>query len=196
MAQLIAFTGPAGSGKSTAARAVGAEIGAERIAFADTLKAMLRVLYGDLGMLPERCHALLYGDAKGEWLAELGGRSSRHAMQTLGTEWGRHGICADLWVRSWRWRAASWLREGVPVVVDDVRFPNEAVAVRELGGVVVALAGRGGIGAEHLSETASWADLGDVVVENAGDCVPEDLARRVLVAVSRAELRETGEDRR
>jgi hypothetical protein len=48
-------------------------------------------------------------------------------MITLGTEWGRDLVHADIWTRLWAARA-----ECFPLVVaDDVRFPNE-VAGRSL----------------------------------------------------------------
>lgn len=64
----------------------------------------------------------------------LNGHTPRYAMQTIGTEWGRGIIGDSLWVNAWR----STLPKG-NIVVDDVRFENEADAVRELGGVVVRI---------------------------------------------------------
>lgn len=40
------------------------------------------------------------------------------------------------------------------VVIDDLRFPNEADAIRETGGIVIRLTRRGGEVPEHISETA------------------------------------------
>jgi hypothetical protein len=54
-------------------------------------------------------------------------------MVTLGTEWGRDNIHADLWARLWSARIATLGREA-NIVTDDVRFPNEVRALRHHGG--------------------------------------------------------------
>jgi CRP/FNR family transcriptional regulator len=54
-------------------------------------------------------------------------------MQTLGTEWGRQCMDADIWVRAWAARAALL----TSAVADDVRFQNEADMIRNLGGVII-----------------------------------------------------------
>ena len=71
-------------------------------------------------------------------------------MQTLGTEWGR-ALSPNLWIETWAASLAGLDR----VVADDVRFENEAAAVRALGGVVLRVerAGAGfASGAAHASE--------------------------------------------
>lgn len=85
-------------------------------------------------------------------LAMLSGHTPRHAMQTLGTEWGRKCMGEDFWINLWRSRVDGALAFGGRVVVDDCRFPNEADEVRKLGGVVWQLVGRGGIAGSHESE--------------------------------------------
>ena len=62
------------------------------------------------------------------------GVSARHMMQTLGTEWGRACIHPDFWVMIARAKAERIMKDGVSVVIDDVRFPNEAAMIRDLGG--------------------------------------------------------------
>ncbi|WP_319413848.1 hypothetical protein [uncultured Cohaesibacter sp.] len=81
----------------------------------------------------------------------LCGKSPRHAMQTIGTEWGRNMIHPNLWTSIWSRKAASV--EG-PVVVDDCRFLNEAQTVSAMGGLLVFV-DRGdakNVG-NHISET-------------------------------------------
>jgi len=88
----------------------------------------------------------------------LGGKTPRHAMQTLGTEWGREFIGEDVWVNAWK---AKYQREAhsirtqptQPVVVEDIRFQNEVDMVRDLGGIVFFVA-RPGVVADntHISE--------------------------------------------
>jgi len=156
-ASIIALSGPAGCGKSTAAIYLVVQHGFVRVKFAAPLKAMIAALgFGDAeieGGLKERPHPL------------LAGKTPRHAMQTLGTEWGRNCIGPDFWVGLWERTVCDVLDHGGRVVVDDCRFDNEAACVRRLGGRVVRLTGRGGIipGA-HASEAMSWQP--DVLAAN------------------------------
>lgn len=77
----------------------------------------------------------LYGTPleKEQPLPIFGGRTARHAMQTLGTEWGRNCIDNDFWVRTW----LATLPDAKTVIADDVRFANEARAILERGGVMI-----------------------------------------------------------
>lgn len=141
---IVAFTGLAGSGKSTAALHLVNERGFARVRFAGPLKAMMAAL----GLAPSE----IEGDRKELPCDLLGGKSPRYAMQTLGTEWGRYTIGRDLWVNAWR-AAVDKLPAGVPVVVDDCRFPNEAEAVRAAGGILVRINRPcAGIASTHESE--------------------------------------------
>ena len=173
--RVVALTGAAGSGKSTAADYLIRHHGYERVKFADPLKDMMRAIG-----LSER---YIEGDLKEEPTPWLRGKTPRHAMQTLGTEWGRNCIGEDFWVFLWRMRCIDVIvGEDGRVVVDDCRFPNEAAAVRSLGGVIIKLEGRGGIAGAHASEAGcgTW----DSVVENDG-CVT-DLYAGVEEAIRRA----------
>lgn len=166
MSRLIAFTGLAGSGKSTAAAALG-EQGWMRVKFADVLKNMLRAFYHSCGVDDvDYIEARIEGSLKEEPCHFLRGRSPRHAMQTLGTDWGRNCIAPDLWVRAWQYRASSFLHQGIDVVTDDCRFANEAEAVRSMGGRVVRIIGRGGISGGHASEKMDFEP--DMVITNTG----------------------------
>jgi hypothetical protein len=76
----------------------------------------------------------LYGHLKEKPSPLLGGKTPRHAMQTLGTEWGRNLISADLWTNAWLVPVQEHLANGRCVVVDDVRFKNEMQIIHGLGG--------------------------------------------------------------
>jgi hypothetical protein len=159
---LIGFCGPAGAGKTFAANHLAARFGYSRVRFAGPLKAMMRAL----GLSEEETD----GGAKERPSALLGGKTARHAMQTLGTEWGRQQIDPELWVRAWALAAARFLDQGLPVVVDDVRFANEAAAIWRRKGVLVRIdrPGAGSAsGGAHPSE--NQALVYDALVQNSGD---------------------------
>lgn len=170
---IIALTGLAGSGKSTAAMHMVEHHGFHRVRFAGPLKDMMRALG-----LTER---EIEGDRKEVPCDLLGGKTPRYAMQTIGTEWGRRLVHPDLWVRAWQ-KAVDALPAGVPVVVDDCRFPNEAAAVCAAGGVLVRVR-RPGAGKGAAGHSSEGQDLGRMALtlENTG--TPEDLFYRVDVAV-------------
>ena len=164
--RLIAFTGPAGCGKTTAADTLCGE-GWIRVKFADPLKNMMRAFYMSCGITNvDYIEARIEGDMKEEPDPLLRGRTPRHAMQTLGTEWGRECISPDLWVSAWRHQVGAFLSRGCDVVADDCRFENEADAVRDLGGKVVQILGRDrGLAPAHASER--FALKADMKIANA-----------------------------
>lgn len=157
--QLIAFTGPATSGKTTAAQHFVTAHGFHRTSFAKPLREMLMALglsKDDLQSGKETPHPL------------LGGKTPRWALQSLGTQWGRDLISPDLWVNAARARAKQWLECGYCPVFDDCRFDNEARMVRELGGYVVEIV-RPGLGrGTHESERGVSSELVNLFVLNDG----------------------------
>lgn len=168
--KVVAFTGPAGSGKSTAAdHLVG--LGYVRVKFAGPLKAMMRAI----GLTDDH----IEGALKELPTPLLAGRTPRLAMQTLGTEWGRDIIGPNFWTGLW-WRTVSdVLDNGGRVVTDDCRFANEAEVVRGVGGRIIRLEGRGGIAGGHSSERQAFK--ADVVVKNGGEIA--DLREQIRLAL-------------
>ena len=81
----------------------------------------------------------------------LCGKTPRHIMQTLGTEWGRKLIGDDIWLEVMLNRIRT--TRSKTIIIDDCRFENEADLVHSLGGVVVQIE-RPGItyGGGHASE--------------------------------------------
>ncbi|MGB5907688.1 MAG: hypothetical protein WBG87_09630 [Stenotrophomonas maltophilia] len=102
-----------------------------------------------------------------DWLAEF---TPCHLMQTAGTEWGRDRVHPELWVRS------LFARLPAGGLVPDVRFANEAHAIRRRSGVVIRVS-RPGHGS-HDSEQPLPDDLVDIEVNNDG--TQADLVRRTL----------------
>lgn len=161
---LVAFTGGKGSGKDTAA-AVFVREGFVHLKMADGLKAMLRALLTLRGVDEETATRMLEGDLKETPTPALNGRSMRHAMQTLGTEWGRKIMDTDFWVSV----VEDMCRQHTRVVISDVRFPNEAAMVRRLGGHLCRVtrpATGDGETDQHASETQILGLRVDSVVSN------------------------------
>lgn len=177
MPHLIALTGPAGCGKSTAASHIP---GAQRVRFAGPLKAMLRAYYRAAGLDGQAIDRRIEGDLKERPDPALGGVTPRHAMQTLGTEWGRACMGESFWVETMIRRLHILLECRRPVVIEDCRFENEAAAVRALGGVVIAI-DRPGCGPQsaHASESGV---IPDARVTNDGS--PDDLVAAILSAAA------------
>jgi hypothetical protein len=135
--------------------------------FAETLKLMMRPVLEDLGRGPDGIGRMLDGD-KREMVYQ--DRTLRHALQTLGTEWGRKCMGENFWVDIWRFKAERYLRSGVNVVVDDMRFPNEFAAVQALDGWTwkVVRPGASAPTNGHASEGALDGLLFDTELVNAG----------------------------
>jgi hypothetical protein len=158
LVKLIGLSGAAGSGKSTAAQYLHDAHRYQRKRFAQPLKdAMRRILQG--AMLDDHTiERMIEGDLKEVPTPVLLGKTPRHAMQTLGTEWGRHCIGEDFWVNLMR-HALDTSKRGALIVIEDVRFDNEAALIRSFGGRIIRMEGRGGIAGSHVSEAGVEPDL-------------------------------------
>jgi hypothetical protein len=147
---LVGITGRAGSGKSAASDAL-VEAGWVRMKFASPLKDMLRAI----GLTDQH----IEGDLKEVPCDLLCGQTPRHAMITLGTEWGREMIGGNFWMNIAANRIATAMAAGINVVVDDVRFDNEADLIKRLGGVVLSLERDSVLAIDHKSEAGVTADM-------------------------------------
>lgn len=167
--RLVAFTGKTGAGKSTAAKALVERFGYVRIGFADPLKAMLGAFLAHVGVHPETVQSMLHGVLKNAPTGYLGGNSARHAMQTLGTEWGRRCMGVDFWIEALAHRLGYAPKQ--KFVIDDLRFDNEAEFVRAKGGWVIEVraAAPPSPTPAHASERGIDRNLIDKIVMNYGD---------------------------
>jgi hypothetical protein len=132
---LIGLTGRKGAGKDTAASVLVAQ-GYENVKFAGALKDMIRTLLSYQGVDADTIERMIEGDLKEVPTRFLGGHTPRYAMQTLGTEWGRDKMGANFWVGTTKQKVRAVRSAGGKVVITDVRFLNEGVAVQEEGGIV------------------------------------------------------------
>ena len=154
---LIGLTGYKQVGKDTVANILVSRYGFVKTGFASPIREYVAKLFGwSLEELEER---------KEEPIEDLGGVTARHAMQTLGTEWGRTHIDKDFWVKSWTKRHTRDLAQA-PVVVTDVRFPNEAETIIRLGGYVVRVERATDSQDAHISEQPLHVGYIYDVIEN------------------------------
>ncbi len=104
----------------------------------------------------------------------------RFAMQTLGTQWGRH-CYDDVWI-DLAMRRVEQAGDTDIVVISDVRFLNEAQAIRDAGGVIWSVY-RPEIESSdsHRSETESDMIKPDIVINNNGTL--DQLREAVLSAL-------------
>jgi hypothetical protein len=156
---IIAFTGLAQSGKTTAANAF-ISIGYDRMSFAEPLKAMVRCLTSCVDK-DARPHALC-------------GKTLREVYQTLGTDWGRNMVGDNIWIQAGRSRIETLLGDVESdiirgIVIDDIRFDNEAELIRSMGGIVIEITRPSTPQMEHASEAGISRDLIDYVFANEGD---------------------------
>lgn len=165
--RVVGFAGKAGAGKDTAAKAL-YPLGYEKIAMAAALKAMIRRLLDFQGIDPQTVERMMEGDLKETENEYLGGKSPRVAMQTLGTEWGRDLISPTLWVDAVRRKIMAY--PDVRFLITDVRFVNEAIMIRELGGQLIWIdRPTTTMHTTHASETESSQFRCDHFVINGGD---------------------------
>lgn len=180
--QVLAFTGKAGAGKSTAANWIlRNHPKAMKMSFAQPLKKMAYELIRQSipKAWPHTPSDYLDGALKEEPIPFLSDKSGRELMQSLGTEWGRDIVHKDFWVTIASGKLERML--GAPpnstdtlqikAVYDDVRFQNEVDMIRGYGGIVVhierpLLKTASDTTTNHASEQQAIAP--DLVIANAG----------------------------
>lgn len=172
---VIGLAGYMRSGKSTAAAHLVDVHGFVPVNFADALREALAVLDPIVNPWGTRYSTVFdrygYDEAKSAY------PEVRRLLQVLGTEVGRNILGADVWVHAWRRRVVAL--GSASVVAADVRFPNEARAIRDAGGEVWWIDRPGCGPSGHASECSIGPDDCDGVVVNVGDV--DDL-RRLLDA--------------
>lgn len=175
---LIGLIGKKRSGKDTAARFLVQDHGFVRYAFADPLKAAALHVdpwiysHGDYYRLSEVIAAR--GENRAKELAEV-----RRVWQDLGVAMREH-VDPDVWLNA---TMRKVLAEDRPVVLTDVRFPNEADAIEAAGGLLVRVVRASAPTDDaHVSETALDGRECGATLVNDGTVEALRAAVRALVA--------------
>jgi hypothetical protein len=171
---IIGLSGYAQSGKDEIAKVL-SEHGFERAAFADTLREAL------IALNPMAGYGLFLTDVVSMFGWEEAKRNYpevRRLLQRMGTEAGRNIFGEQIWVN----KTLGKLDSQKHYIITDVRFQNEADAIRDLGGQMwrVVRPGHGPVNG-HSSEVDLDNYVFDYVVENKGDL--EELKTLVLALV-------------
>jgi hypothetical protein len=133
---ILGLVGATGSGKTTLACRLEQDHGFVRFQIGRPLKDMLIAL----GLSEEDVAGTPEQRARPQPL--LGGKSTRRALSTLGTDWGRNMITPDLWVNVMKVRIEMHLNsrlDAAPIVIDDLRFPNDWGLVKRFGGLILTI---------------------------------------------------------
>jgi hypothetical protein len=136
---IIGLTGYKGSGKDAAMEQLVSNnpeyYDWARVKFAGCLKEMLEAYLRFNGVNYDEAHEIIEGSLKETPTEYFQGKTPRHAMQTLGTEWGRDIMGTSIWVDS-ALRCCAMFDNSF---ITDVRFPNEVKAIKDSGGYVIRI---------------------------------------------------------
>lgn len=173
--KIVGLTGYAQTGKDTVGQILVTHRGYTRLSFADNVR---EAVYRLNPVIDHWCSGS-FGHAEPEaWTVQqlvnhygwehvkVQFPEARRLLQVMGTEVGREMFGEDAWIEMVG-RQVKALPLGVPVVITDVRFQNEADYVRSLGGIVLQVK-RPGTGPvnDHASDRIDFE--ADGVIGNVG----------------------------
>ncbi len=121
--QIIGFIGRINSGKTTCAKYLEQKYGFTRLSFASSLKKML-----------VKAGIVTWEDIENKT------SFAREMMQKIGTNLIRNQIDPDFWIKKLVTHIIDLKKKGYTnFVIDDVRFPNEADAIKKINGFLIKL---------------------------------------------------------
>lgn len=173
---IIGLSGLAGSGKTTLARHLVEKHGFIRLSFASPIRQALTAMG-----IPESYLI----DHKEIEIPRIG-KTGRYLMQTVGTEWARDTVNRNFWLYMMDQKVDGLI--GQDIVIDDVRFDNEARYISAKKGVTIDIM-RGNTLREyntgHSSEDGISRDLVHHTIDNSGTVASatselEDILCRLL----------------
>jgi hypothetical protein len=133
MTILVGLNGYARSGKDTFAEIASNAFPCASLSFAEPMRRfvceLMDIPRSELDSIKEEPCML------------FGGNTPRYVLQTMGTEWGRGMISDTLWVDVTMNKAKSMIDRNIVdvVFVTDVRFENEAKAIKDAGGIIISV---------------------------------------------------------
>lgn len=180
---IIGFTGKKQSGKTTACNALRERYDVRQSNFKDALIKELKEKFPDLLEHIRSKTFVTEGVATLDLLFQEKPPLIRTLMQNYGTE-VRRGDDPDYWVMQWKMALVDLLKEDETIiVVDDVRFKNEAEAVRAYGGIIIRLNRTDMESTDgHVSETEQDTITADYTIET-GAGMQDELARKLYEIV-------------
>jgi hypothetical protein len=173
----IGIVGRLRTGKDTIAGYLTRERGYARVALADPLRALALKLDPIVSDGSVRLSAVV--DRIGWEQAKDTVPEVRRTLQRLGTDVIRHGIAPDTWVSLAVAQITRHNAEGRPVVIPDVRFPNEVRGLAELVDAEMWRVTRASAPKTTTHESESHADTLPVTRTIANDGEVSDLFRAV-----------------
>lgn len=181
MTQLVGLIAKKRAGKDTFAGFLVANHGFVRYAFADPLKATLLDVDPIVMTYPAEIRLSTLVALRG-WEAAKELSEVRRLLQAHGVAIRDH-VDPDVWLHA-TMRPA--LAEDRPVVITDVRFPNEADAIEAAGGTLVRIHRPDLVSTDaHVSENALNDRLCSLHVRNDGSLSDlEESARRLAQSLS------------
>lgn len=132
---LLGFAGKAHSGKDFSADHIiqnYPNLKIAKVAFADAVRDMVRPIF-DVDDI--------YRRGSKEDPIDGFGISLREILQSLGTDWGRHMVSEDIWVKVLDKRISERYSDFDVVIISDIRFDNERDYVIHNGGKVISITG-------------------------------------------------------
>lgn len=161
--KLIAITGKAGAGKDTIGNYLYSAHDFRPVAYATALKRAVMEMFN-------LTHDQVYDEVQKEIVDPRWGMTPRRILQLFGTEAVKPVFGKDVWVRRLMMEINALPPER-PVVITDLRFDEEAEAVKAAGGKIINVVRPThleGAPAAHLSEAGIAAGFVDVIIHNNG----------------------------
>jgi dephospho-CoA kinase len=169
---IIGLSGYARAGKDTVADYLVKEHGYKRISFADPIKKAMYALDPIVQAGDDYTITLQEAVDKLGWEQAKNWEEVRRLLQVFGTEVGREMFGEYIWINKALGNAEPFDK----IVVTDVRFPEEARAIRNLFGEVWRIE-RGKPTNDHVSENALMTWNFDVIFPNLGTI--DDLTSKI-----------------
>ncbi len=175
---LIAFTGKAGAGKGTAALALHGQT--------SCITSIAEPLKNAASQLFHFTSQQLYDQQEKEKIDPRWGKSPREILQWLGTDVLRNQFDKEIFTKLLQYRVCSLCEEYDHVIIDDVRYDNEAELIKQLGGVVIRIVRETDAPMtahpNHESEHGISDSLVNATIENNGSI--EEFELKVIATVN------------